>query len=168
MATFSGHGEYGGSARQKSCRTCVDFKTWSKQQKDAMNMSPQGRTNGIPNTGKAKDHGCPLDKDELGNATWAVLHTIAAKYPDQPSNKEKEGMKQFVSLFSQFYPCEHCAEDFRKDLEVHPPRITSHRDFSQWLCEMHNRVNKKLGKPIFDCKLVDERWRDGWRDGSCD
>lgn len=29
-------------------------------------------------------------------------------------------------------------------------------------------VNRKLGKPDFDCSLVDERWRDGWKDGSCD
>jgi len=33
---------------------------------------------------------------------------------------------------------------------------------------MHNIVNMKIGKPKFDCSLVNERWRDGWKDGSCD
>ena len=36
------------------------------------------------------------------------------------------------------------------------------------MCEMHNRVNVKLGKPEFDCSKVFQRWRDGWEDGSCD
>lgn len=40
--------------------------------------------------------------------------------------------------------------------------------FTQWLCRLHNEVNRKLGKPDFDCSQVDERWRDGWKDGSCD
>jgi len=27
------------------------------------------------------------------------------------------------------------------------------------MCEMHNEVNERLGKDIFDCSRVDERWR---------
>lgn len=50
----------------------------------------------------------------------------------------------------------------------HPLDVTSQKRLSEWVCKFHNRVNKKLGKPIFDCSKVDERWRDGWLDGSCD
>lgn len=49
-----------------------------------------------------------------------------------------------------------------------PPRTESQEALSQWLCKMHNRVNVKIGKPEFDCSKVNERWRDGWSDGSCD
>ncbi|XP_071450263.1 FAD-linked sulfhydryl oxidase ALR [Hetaerina americana] len=168
MATYSSHDDYEGGARQKPCRSCMDFKSWSKLQRESMHTNTEGKASELPKTRDTKGHGCPLDKDELGNATWGLLHTIAAKYPEKPTQKEKEGMKQFVNIFSEYYPCEHCAEDFRKDLKVSPPRTNSYQEFSQWLCEMHNRVNHKLGKPKFDCKLVDERWRDGWRDGSCD
>jgi len=48
-----------------------------------------------------------------------------------------------------------------------PPTTGSRVALSQWLCGVHNQVNKKLGKKEFDCKLVDQRWRDGWEDGSC-
>lgn len=58
---------------------------------------------------------CPLDRDELGNKSWGLLHTIAAKYPDKPSPEQKSEMTQFFKLLSKFYPCEHCAEDFRKE-----------------------------------------------------
>ena len=42
------------------------------------------------------------------------------------------------------------------------------KDFAMWLCGLHNTVNKKLDKPVFDCSRIYERWRDGWKDGSCD
>ncbi len=29
------------------------------------------------------------------------------------------------------------------------------------------QVNEMLGKPLFDCNRVMERWRDGPADGSC-
>lgn len=53
-------------------------------------------------------------------------------------------------------------------LKADPPQVESQHSLSQWLCKLHNRVNVKIGKPEFDCSKVNERWRDGWKDGSCD
>jgi len=36
------------------------------------------------------------------------------------------------------------------------------------MCQQHNVVNRKLGKPEFDCRKVLERWKDGPKDGRCD
>ena len=47
----------------------------------------------------------------------------------------------------------------RDHLVSHPPDTTSRKNFSRWMCEMHNEVNERLGKDIFDCSRVDERWR---------
>ena len=68
----------------------------------------------------------------------------------------------------QTYPCTHCAEDFREDLKKNPPTLEDKDSLSKWMCEMHNRVNVKIGKEVFDCTKVRERWLDGWKDGSCD
>ena len=40
-------------------------------------------------------------------------------------------------------------------------RTSSRTELCQWLCEQHNHVNAKLGKPMFDCNMknLDERWR---------
>ena len=32
------------------------------------------------------------------------------------------------------------------------------QDFMQYICELHNTVNKRLGKEIFDCEKVEEKW----------
>lgn len=39
-----------------------------------------------------------------------------------------------------------------------PPQTSSRFAASQWLCGMHNNVNKRLGKPIFDCTGLEEKY----------
>jgi mitochondrial FAD-linked sulfhydryl oxidase len=77
-------------------------------------------------------------------------------------------MAGFVSLFSRLYPCWVCAEDFQAYIARDKPRVESRRDFGLWLCGAHNEVNRKLGKPVFDCGRWEERWRTGPPDGRCD
>lgn len=137
------------------CRACIDLSDLPGAQK------PSSR-------GKEPDKQCPLDKNELGRATWAFLHTTAAYYPRHPSPQTQSDMNAFIRHFARFYPCNHCAADFRLELQKSPPRLESREALSRWFCDQHNIVNRKLGKPLFDCSLVLQRWRDGWKDGSCD
>jgi FAD-linked sulfhydryl oxidase len=79
-------------------------------------------------------------------------------------------MKQFLGLFSKLYPCWVCADDFRDWMgrRGNEPKLKGRGEFGTWMCEAHNEVNRKLGKPEFDCKRWEERWRTGWKDGRCD
>lgn len=56
-------------------------------------------------------HGCPLDKEELGHSTWNLLHTMAAVYPETPTVKQKEDVKELFGILSRNYPCHICAKD---------------------------------------------------------
>ncbi|AGO10489.1 AaceriABR037Wp [[Ashbya] aceris (nom. inval.)] len=104
----------------------------------------------------------PPDVEELGRSSWTLLHTAAAKYPRQPSDVQKQEMRQFLSIFSHIYPCNWCAKDFEQYLRDKAPRVESRDELGQWMCEAHNEVNQKLGKEPFDCNFWKKRWLDGW------
>lgn len=111
---------------------------------------------------------CPADVETLGRSTWTLLHSIAATYPTTPSSSQQGDLVSFVRLFSRLYPCWVCADDFQGYIERDPVKAGSRGEFGKWLCDAHNDVNKKLGKPVFDCSKWEERWRTGWKDGRCD
>lgn len=111
---------------------------------------------------------CPADVEALGRSTWTLLHSIAATYPTTPSSSQQNDLVSFVRLFSRLYPCWVCADDFKGYIEKDPVKAGSRGEFGKWLCDAHNDVNKKLGKPVFDCSKWEERWRTGWKDGRCD
>lgn len=111
---------------------------------------------------------CPPDVEALGRATWTFLHTTAAYYPDSPTPKQRAHMLQLLHALPQLYPCSHCADDLGERIKRRPPDVRSRVALAAWLCATHNDVNVLLGKPTFDCARVDERWKDGPKDGSCD
>ena len=101
----------------------------------------------------------PINFEELGNSTWNLIHTMAAYYPEQPSEAKQKATNQFIESLGEVYPCNFCARDWKDELKDVPPRVESRHEFSQWACEIHNVINEKLGKDIFPCSQVDKRWR---------
>ncbi|PGH26454.1 hypothetical protein AJ80_01953 [Polytolypa hystricis UAMH7299] len=93
-------------------------------------------------------------KAELGRATWKLLHTMMGRYPDKPSEEEKETLKAFIYLFSRLYPCGECASHFREHLKKYPPQVSSRFAAAGWACHVHNEVNEMLHKDIFDCTKI--------------
>uniref|UniRef100_A0A8R1EM96 Sulfhydryl oxidase n=1 Tax=Caenorhabditis japonica TaxID=281687 RepID=A0A8R1EM96_CAEJA len=161
----------------KPCRACVSIEEMMKKGKEMAEKMKKKESNTsddknpTPSTSAqsgSKLYGCPVNKDELGRSTWNLLHTMSVYYPEKPTEEDKNRAKTFMNLLGQTYPCDFCAKDLRKDLKEEPPKVESRQEFAVWMCQLHNKVNKKTGKAEFDCKNVMERWRDGWKDGSCD
>jgi len=103
---------------------------------------------------------CPPDRTRVGRAGWSLLHTMAAHYPENPDSSTQETFSRFIHSFARVFPCKSCAYHFRKSIAKEPPKVESRESLSNWVCVMHNKVNKVLQKPIFPCdiKSLDNRW----------
>jgi FAD-linked sulfhydryl oxidase len=77
---------------------------------------------------------CPVDRDELGRATWALLHTTAAYFPEAPGAADRAGAADLVRGLAASYPCEHCRADFRGAIAAAPPDLGSRATFAAWAC----------------------------------
>lgn len=113
------------------------------------------------------DSGESVTKEELGRSTWTFLHTLAAQFPQKPSKQQQRDAKELMAIISRLYPCKTCAEHFKEVLKTNPPKTSSGAALTQWMCQVHNIVNKSLGKPEFPCEQVDFRWGAFDCDGAC-
>lgn len=168
----------------KPCKICTAFRYWkpanASRQSNAAGSSTKSTaatmaalaygTNNTAMTPDVRPEHCPPDVEILGRATWTFLHTTAAYYPEKPTPNQRVNMLSLLRSLPILYPCSHCASDLGDNMKANPPDVSGRAGLSRWLCERHNDVNEKLGKKRFDCgiKSLDERWKDGPSDGSCD
>ncbi|KLO15085.1 hypothetical protein SCHPADRAFT_927368 [Schizopora paradoxa] len=106
-------------------------------------------------------------KRALGQAAWKLMHTMTLRYPENPTSDEREALKAYFHLQARLYPCGECAAEFQQLLVKLPPQLrktSSRRSAALWLCHVHNEVNKRLEKPIFDCAHLDSTYDCGCGD----
>ncbi|KAF8963567.1 ERV/ALR sulfhydryl oxidase domain-containing protein [Flammula alnicola] len=103
-------------------------------------------------------------KAALGRATWKLLHTTTLRYPEHPTQDEREALSSYFHLTSRLYPCGECAAEFQQLLAKYPPQTVSRKSASLWLCAVHNTVNKRLKKPEFDCAHLSDEYDCGCGD----
>ncbi|KAF8190839.1 ERV/ALR sulfhydryl oxidase domain-containing protein [Pholiota molesta] len=103
-------------------------------------------------------------KAALGRATWKLLHTTTLRYPEHPTQDERDALSSYFYLSSRLYPCGECAAEFQQLLAKFPPQTSSRKAASLWLCAVHNEVNKRLHKPDFDCAHLSDEYDCGCGD----
>lgn len=57
-----------------------------------------------------------------------------------------------------------CAQHFSKILEKFPPQVSSRSAAAAWGCHVHNEVNQRLHKDIFDCSKIGDFYDCGCAD----
>lgn len=126
--------------------------------------------------------GCPPDVEELGRSTWDFLHSVAAVYPDSPTPEQRGALLSLLTSLPLLYPCGHCAEALGEDYERRAAggvtaaggrkedamtlqeATASKKAAAQFMCSIHNEVNERLGKPVWNCDdlgRLKRRWEDG-------
>ena len=124
-----------------------------------------------------KDDACPPDITELGHATWTFLHSAAAYYPDAPRAEQRAAMRALLDALPHVYPCSMCAEELREEYQrpaaddaARAAAVSDGAALRRWVCELHNGVNARLGKPLWDCAdatRLRHRWYEPPEDKDC-
>jgi len=84
-----------------------------------------------------------------GPPFWLVLHTMSFNYPIHPTEEDKKNYMNFVLNLVNVLPCKYCRMNLVKNFKEHPLTMAEmkNRDtFSRYIYELHEIVNKMLGK----------------------
>jgi len=82
----------------------------------------------------------PPNREELGRATWTLLHTLAANYAETPSSHTRASALALMNALGELYPCAECASHLRRQMARTPVTVDSRSALALWLCEAHNKV----------------------------
>ena len=96
----------------------------------------------------------------FGPPLWFSLHTMAARYPEQPDATTAKACVQVFEALPRLLPCADCGQHFRSFLEASDltEACSGREQLAQLLCHAHNTVNARLGKETHACEDVVERY----------
>jgi len=115
-----------------------------------------------------------MDPDIWGPSAWKFLHSVSFTYPLQPSNQDKEHYKQFFEQLCYVLPCIDCCFNYQKEIETYDidEALTSRVKLTRWVVDIHNSVNRRLGKremkysvvkKTYDDYLKERTWWDNYK-----
>jgi hypothetical protein len=87
---------------------------------------------------------------------WHTIHIIALGYPKNPTYTDKKCVKEFYESLAFLLPCSICREHYKEYLQEKPIStfLDSRTDLIKWTVQIHNKVNKMLGKPEWTLEEV--------------
>lgn len=86
-----------------------------------------------------------------GPGMWKILHGTAVR---AISEETKKYFISFLDIFASLINCKTCSDEFNTFIETH--NLSQYKNiiikdidvgYFKWTWELHNQVNKKLGKP---------------------
>ena len=84
-----------------------------------------------------------------GPSLWHFLHMMSFNYPVKPSKEEKKHYRDYVFSLQYILPCHFCRVNLTKNFKLFPitDAVMKSRDsFSRYIYELHELINKMLGK----------------------
>jgi hypothetical protein len=84
-----------------------------------------------------------------GPAAWHFLHTMSFNYPVKPTKEQKINYRNFVLNLKNVLPCKYCRINLTNNFKKKPLKMChmeSRETFSRYIYELHETVNRMLGK----------------------
>ena len=81
-----------------------------------------------------------------GPSTWYLLHVLSYTFEE----KQRKQYERFFNTFKDLIPCPKCREDYNNYIKNKKPDFSSKENFIKWISDVHNHVNQKLGKRVYN------------------
>lgn len=84
-----------------------------------------------------------------GPPMWHTLHAISFNYPVRPTIADKSHYRNYILQLKHVLPCGKCRKNLRKNFKQLPlahKHMRSRETFSRYIYDLHELVNKMLGK----------------------
>ena len=84
-----------------------------------------------------------------GPSMWHFLHTMSFNYPVAPTEEQKKHYMEFILNLRNILPCKYCRMNLTNNLATRPLKMchmASRDTFSRFVYDLHETVNKLLGK----------------------
>lgn len=91
-----------------------------------------------------------------GEEGWIFITFVVLAYPDNPTQQDKNNMKEFLLTLENVLPCYDCRSNLATHYREYPitPKVLSSKDnLYEWLNKIRNLVNISLDKKVYN---VDE------------
>ena len=91
-----------------------------------------------------------------GPPAWTFLHTITYNYPENPSDNDKKNYHNFFDSLQHVLPCEKCKGHYKQNIQKYDLNnsLDNREDLVKWLIDLHNEVNKDMGKRVWSYSEV--------------
>ncbi|MEM3061974.1 MAG: ERV1/ALR-related protein [Nitrososphaerota archaeon] len=105
---------------------------------------------------------------QWGRYAWYKFHKKALEYPDNPCRCLMEKTAHFYKKdFLKLIHCPSCIEDYKLMIKKCPIRLGSKHELFEWTVDIHNMVNRKLGKEEICYSEAYRIWDDDFKNQCC-
>ena len=97
-----------------------------------------------------------MDPTLWGPKLWFFIHTLALNFPINPTFEEVKSYETFFVNLKYIIPCDKCRLHYTQRQEINPVSkyLTDPNTLFKYTIDLHNEVNKSLGKRVFSYEEV--------------
>ena len=97
----------------------------------------------------------------MGPKLWFFIHTIALNFPENPSFDDIKSYETFFENLKYIIPCDKCKLHYSQRLRENPisKYLTDNNSLFIYTIDLHNEVNKSLGKRIYSYEEVSNQYK---------
>jgi len=102
-----------------------------------------------------------MDPTVWGPKLWFFMHTIALNFPENPTFDDIKSYETFFENLKYIIPCDKCKLHYSQRLRANPVSkyLTDNNTLFIYTIDLHNEVNKSLGKRIYSYEEVSNQYK---------